>query len=309
MTMLALAPPADARALSPAPVAAPDWRERLATWAGAALSFGVLAVVAYQLSGGGFGRIALEVSTSPAFWATFAVFYLASPACEWIIFHRLWGLPATGLFALLRKEVSNELFFGYSGEAHFYLWARRHVPMTGSPFGAVKDVAVLSAVAGNIATLALMVVAAPMLAGFASRPGAWVFAGSIAIPVAISLGLFLFRRAVFSLPARALWMIFGLHCVRVALHLGLSALLWHLLLPAVPLGSWVALATVRQMVSRLPLVSNKDILFAGLTVFLLGSAGGVASAIATVASLTVAAHLVVGAIAFAAPFVARAGRA
>lgn len=286
-----------------------DWKERAAGWAGTALSAAVLLLIAHQLGRGGLGRLAgAAAAGSLGFWAVFAVAYLASPLCEWAIFARLWRLPVAGIAALLRKEVSNELLFGYSGEASFYLWARRHVTMAGSPFGAVKDVAVLSALAGNIATLALMAANTATLARFAGTPGAKAFAGSIAVIVGISLALFLFRRAVFSLSTRQLAQVFGLHLVRIALHVGLSALMWHLLAPGVPLAAWMGLATLRQMISRLPLVSNKDILFAGAAVLLLGQGNGAADVIATVSTLIVGAHLTVGFLSHAAPFAARALR-
>ena len=283
-----------------------DWKERAAGWAGTALSAAVLLLIAHQLGRGGLGRLAgAAAAGSLGFWIVFAVAYLASPLCEWAIFARLWRLPAAGIAALLRKEVSNELLFGYSGEASFYLWARRHVTMAGSPFGAVKDVAVLSALAGNIATLALMAANTHALARFAGTPGAKAFAGSIAVIVGISLALFLFRRAVFSLSTRQLAQVFGIHLVRIALHVGLSALMWHLLAPAVPLAAWMGLATLRQMISRLPLVSNKDILFAGAAVLLLGQGNGAADVIATVSTLIVGAHLLVGFLSYAAPLAAR----
>lgn len=297
--------PSDAMTL---PVTTPAWRDRAAAWAGAALSIAVLALVAHRLGRGGFDRLAAQASGSPAFWAVFVLTYLSSPVCEWMIFHRLWRLPAAGFVALLRKEVSNELLVGYSGEAQFYLWARRHVPMKGSPFGAVKDVAVLSAVAGNIATLILMASTAPMLAHFAGLPGARTFAASVALIVAISLGLFVFRKAIFSLTSRQLGQVFALHALRIMLHVGLSALMWHLLLPSVALGSWMLLATLRQMITRLPLVSNKDILFAGAAFLLLGKGGGT-DVIATVSSLIVGAHLIVGALAYAAQLAAPGGPA
>ena len=50
---------------------------------------------------------------------------------------------------------------------------------------------------------------------------------------------------------------------RIAATIGLSALLWHLILPSVALGWWLLLATLRQLVSRLPLVPNKDVVFDG----------------------------------------------
>jgi len=49
------------------------------------------------------------------------------------------------------------------------------------------------------------------------------------------------------------------------------------------------------MISRLPLVANKDILFAAATLLLLGDNADAALAIAFTASLTLLAHLVVGA--------------
>ena len=66
-----------------------------------------------------------------------------------------WDMPAQADLGAakdkLKKLIGNELLLGYVGEVYFYDWARRHVKMEGSPFGAVKDVAILSALAGNLA--------------------------------------------------------------------------------------------------------------------------------------------------------------
>lgn len=283
----------------------PDWRDRAAGWIGGLLSLAVLVLVTTQLGRTELERLAATAPRSVAFWTLFLLYYLCGPACEWLIFRHLWRLPATGLLALLRKNVSNELLFGYSGEAQFYLWARRHVPMTGSPFGAVKDVAMLSAVAGSLATLLLMIATAPMLMPFATTPLAKAFAGSVAVIIVTSLGMFLARRTIFSLPGRELWIVFGVHGLRIAIMIALAAAMWHLLLPSVALSGWMVLATLRMMISRLPLVSNKDILFAGLALFLLGKADGVTGVIAMVSSLIVGAHLVIGAATYAAQLAAR----
>ncbi|WP_204325579.1 hypothetical protein, partial [Stenotrophomonas maltophilia] len=63
---------------------------------------------------------------------------------------------------MLRKQIANELLLGYSGDAQLYLWARQNAGGTNAA-AAVKDVALLSAAAGNIATLAMMAATAPML--------------------------------------------------------------------------------------------------------------------------------------------------
>ncbi|MGO8609832.1 hypothetical protein ACC848_43530, partial [Rhizobium johnstonii] len=51
---------------------------------------------------------------------------------------------------------------GYSGEAYFYAWARSRARMVAAPFGAVKDVSILSAIAGNTITLTLFAFAVPL---------------------------------------------------------------------------------------------------------------------------------------------------
>ena len=58
----------------------------------------------------------------------------------------------SGLIALHKKRISNEVLLGYSGEAYFYAWARQRSQMVAAPFGAVKDVSILSAIAGNAIT-------------------------------------------------------------------------------------------------------------------------------------------------------------
>jgi len=83
--------------------------------------------------------------------------------------------------------------------------------------------------------------------------------------------------------------------------------MWHLLLPAVALSWWLLLATFRQLLSRLPFLPNKDVVFAGLAVFLVGQDGPIVSAMALMASLILAAHLLVGGVLVAADL-ARGGR-
>ncbi|WP_216073800.1 hypothetical protein, partial [Acinetobacter baumannii] len=85
-----------------------------------------------------------------------------------------------------------------------YLWARQNAGGTNAA-AAVKDVALLSAAAGNIATLAMMAATAPML--WSMMDSGWLRALGISIGLVtlVSLAIFLFRGALFSLPRRQLW--------------------------------------------------------------------------------------------------------
>ncbi|MBN2971034.1 hypothetical protein JW805_03260 [Roseomonas aeriglobus] len=286
------------------PLRSDSQRERIARWAGAGLSLAMLAAVGTAIGGFDLARIVDRVPAAPAFWIVFAAAYLLGPASEWVIFRQLWALPPLGIVPLLRKQVANEVLLGYSGEAQFYLWARRHAGLTGSPFGAIKDVAVLSALAGNIATLVMMAATAPLLVHIVSDTVARTFTVSVFVIVASSLAVFALRGRLFSLERRHLRTIFGIHVGRILLSIGVIATMWSLLLPGIALSWWLALATVRLMLSRLPLLPNKDVLFSGLTLLLLGRDADVTAAMAVMASLMLAAHLVVGVTLAAAALVA-----
>ena len=82
--------------------------------------------------------------------------------------------------------------------------------------------------------------------------------------------------------------------VRIAAGLMLTTLLWKLLLPGAATSTLIAVATLRPMVQRLPLVPACDALLAPLVLALLGTPSGPAAAVMLVATLVLATHLVVG---------------
>ncbi|MEE4451414.1 hypothetical protein [Novosphingobium resinovorum] len=259
------------------------------------LSLAVILAVIFETGSMELRRLPAMIPTSPLFWAIFAAAYLAAPAGDWVIFRRLWNIPASGMLALVRKKIYNELLLGYLGEAYFYTWARRRVALDAAPFGAVKDVAILSAITGNAVTLVLLVVAVPFLGFDKLGIDGRVLTASLAVLLAISLGAMVLRRRVFSLPPQDLWMIGRVHLARIVVSTVLLALLWHLVLPEVALSWWLYLSTLRLLVSRLPLVPNKDLLFAGITVVVLGEERDIGALMALMAGLILATHLVLGA--------------
>ena len=98
--------------------------KRWAAMASMAVSLALLVAVALQLRDLDFAKVRALLPASPNFWAAFAVYYLAGPVSEWVVYRRLWAMPVAGIGALLRKLVANELLLGYLGEAQFYAWAR-----------------------------------------------------------------------------------------------------------------------------------------------------------------------------------------
>lgn len=281
---------------SGAPAFAGEGRPPRLTWGRAltmALSLLVLAAAAYQSRELRLSDLTALIPWSPLFWLVFALRYLSTPSFDWLIFHRLWRVGGAAFVALLRKLIYNELLLGYLGEAYFYTWARRRLPMAATPFGAVKDVAILSAMAGNVMTLAVILIAYPYLALLPlaqySAPIAW----SLAAIFGISLGAMVLRRRIFTLPRAQLWMVFGFHCLRILVGTLLTALAWHLVLPDVQIGWWLVLSAIRLLVSRLPFMPNKDVVFAGIAVLALGNDVAIAALMAMMAALILATHLIV----------------
>jgi hypothetical protein len=261
---------------------------------GLLISIALLAAVAYQLRGLNFADVGALMPTSPLFWGLFVLGYFIGPMSEWLMFRRLWGLPFfSGMTALLRKLVSNELLLGYLGEVYFYAWARRNVTKVVSPFGAVKDVTILSALTGNIATIAMVAVSVPMIGQLDLGVSGRTFALSIGFVLGTSILFLLLRKSLFTLPRNDLWFVTGLHFARIFAYSLMYGVLWHLILPQVELSYWLLLATMRQLLSRLPFMPNKDVIFVGLASFLVGRDTDIVNAMALFASLTLAAHFVV----------------
>ena len=259
------------------------------------LSAAILIAALWQLRYLDVRGVIAMVPRSPLFWLLFAAGYLALPASEWVIYRRLWNLPPRGFLALLRKRISNEIIAGYSGELYFYAWARRHASLVGTPFGAIKDVSILSAVVANVCTLVLAAVSWQSLIALNLGTDAKVMivsAASIALP---SVAALVMRKRLFTLPRDELGRIAVIHLLRIVATTVLAAALWAVALPAAPLAWWLVLATLRLLVSRLPLLPNKDIVFAGLVAFTVGQASNVAAMLTMIAALWLVTHLLLGA--------------
>lgn len=266
-------------------------RSRWPAVIGAVLTVAMIAGLARGLFGAGLAGLAHAVPRDPRFYLCFAGFYIAAPFGDFLIFRRLWRVPASGLIALLKKRIANDVVVNYSGEAYFYAWVRSRVPLVAAPFGAIKDVSILSAIAGNAITLGMIALALPLGRGLLTpdqfQKGVW----SAVLLAVFSLPFLLFSRRVFTLPRRTLWDVFGIHSGRIIVSSSFTALAWHFALPGVSIGMWLFLAAGRLLVSRLPLVPNKELLFFTFATLLIGQHQTLVQLLALFAALTLLMHI------------------
>jgi hypothetical protein len=265
-------------------------------YVGSAISLLVLAAVLFQLRFLNLTQLWHLLPTSIAFWTAFIVAYMITPISDWLIFRRLWHLPFNGIAALMRKMVSNDLLLNYIGEVYFYTWARRNAAITAAPFGAIKDVSILSALAGNVVTLILVLLCWPWFGFLHRNVEGNSIEYSILFVLSLSLVITLFRNRLFSLPTRDLWITTGIHMIRIFVSLILTAYMWNCLMPDLDLVWLLLLSTLRLLLSRLPFVPNKDLTFAALAAFFVGHDNIVVTVMALMATISFAAHLLVGAV-------------
>ena len=265
------------------------------TWLSRGLSAALLIAIVLQLGQINTAQLHDTLPENLWFLPVLLALYFALPVADWIIFRRLWMLPVSGFFILLAKRIGNEVLISYSGEVYFYLWARKRTELSSAPFGAIKDVNILSALAANLIALLLLCVTYPFVSQL--HLGAYTDASvlSAAIFLILSFVVLFFSRRVFTLERPELWWIFGVHIIRLSAGTLLCALLWYIILPGPHFGFWLVLSMIRLLVGRLPFLPNKEALFAVIAVFLVGQDSAVSTLITLTATAMLALHFIVAA--------------
>ena len=249
----------------------------------------MIVVLGKQLLDTGLAGLSRALPRNPFFYLFFTAYYFSPVIGDYVIFHRLWKIPAAGFAALIRKRVASDMI-GYSGEAYIYTWARQRSTMLAEPFGAVKDVSILSAIAGSAVTLAVLVVALPFVMGSLDDAKLRIVGWSAVVIFSMSLQILIFSKRVFSLDRGTLWFIFAVHCARVLGGAILVAIVWHFGLAGISLATLLLLSALRMLVSRLPMVPNKDLFFATIAGMSAGEHAALTQMLAIVAAMILVVH-------------------
>ena len=88
-------------------------RRRWPMLLGAAVSLLMVAGLAHELLDKGLVGLSRTAPDSWVFYIFFALFYLGPPTFDYVIFRKLWRIPASGMVALHRKRIANEVVLGY----------------------------------------------------------------------------------------------------------------------------------------------------------------------------------------------------
>ena len=258
------------------------------------LSVLILMLLVRAIADVGWHQVVAVIPPSLPFWLLFIGSYLLHPLTEWFIYRRWWACDWRAIGVFLRMRVMNDALFSYSGHTYLLVWAARRlgiqfdpkapptrilgrgdgpgVDPAASPFAAVKDMAITSGLAGNFATLVLLLLAlsmdgASVLTAALDPRTLRVLLWSFVALIVMNVGILAFRSKIMSLPARENVFAFGWHLFRVLAVQALLVASWAVALPGIGFNTWFLLGALRMVIMRLP-VPNKEILFAAVAVSL-----------------------------------------
>lgn len=230
-----------------------------------------------HLSEIGWQQVLNSLPDQPVFYLLIGLHFMLIPAAELMIFDPLWRGSGLGKFeyfrVFLRKQALNDTVIGYSGDAYLLWWGRRQLGLDPKwVFHTVKDTTLLSAACSSAVTV--LVTSGLFAFGFLDPlllglPDAipmllvGVGAGALVIPI-----LALFGRKILGLNASHIRRISKLHVGRQIISEALLILQWSIALPGVPIGIWLGLSAARMVVTRIPMMPNKELTMLALALAL-----------------------------------------
>jgi hypothetical protein len=261
----------------------------ISKWLGIIVSAVVLGVAFSAARGINWTAVWLVVSANGLFWVALTATYFHAPVADIAMLGRLWNNPK-GLFSTLcRKQIVNAVALPYAGDGLLLAWARGRGIRA---FGPIKDAAILSGIVGSLLTFIMVLPVWRSLAVALNLTPSSLF-GSLGLLSAAPLVALLNRTSVFSLASSELCLMGAIHVARISASIVLMALCWHSLLPAEPVQSWLLLAAARMVVSRLPLLPNKELALAAVATAMFPDSPQVGTVVMVTGLLLTLGHLVV----------------
>ena len=231
----------------------------------------LLAFLGHRLTQLGWAHVWDARPDAPSFYLVLFLPFYVQPIADLIIYRNLLKVGrALPLFVLLRKRYMNGVMLDYSGEAYFFFWAQRNLDLRkGILLHAVKDSNVLSAGAGL--AVAWLMVLALVMGGDLQLPASlsgdlktFISVGSL--PLALCLVLVIGGRRVTTLSRGEIAATFAIHLARSIVALSLEFVLWWVSGALPSAFACLEFVALRLLVTRLPLVASKDLLFVGIGV-------------------------------------------
>lgn len=235
----------------------------------------LLGLVGYALTRIGWTNIYASRPSSLLFYAVLALPFFVQPVGDLFIYRYLLGVGRElPLSIFLRKRYMNTVMLDYSGEVYLFFWARKNLNVRdGFMMHAVKDSSVLSAAAGLVVLwlMFLILLAGHLIALPSLQLGRWPLILIGSVPLLLSGALFIGNRKLTALSRRQIATVFSLHFTRCVTSLWLEYMLWWLSGALPSSADCFKFVALRLLVTRLPLIPSKDLVFVGVAMAAAGT--------------------------------------
>lgn len=265
--------------------------KRILTWIQRLFLAVILVWLIYQLTEIGWGNVWTSLPTQFAFYLLFILMYFQLPLFEVLIYRVTWVfhfLKSLPIFLL--KRVYNTDLLGYSGEVYFYIWARKNLALDDRDiFLIIKDNNIISSIASTIVAFVLLSLflftgQIKIIEWIVDQNQAY-FWGGILVTIVIVFLFIKFRQFVITMTMRNAYKIFSIQMFRLILLQTMNVLMYYVVIPEAPLHVWFTLISVEIILSRIPFLPNRDLIFVGMSI---GLAEGLMVSQSEIAGLMVA---------------------
>jgi len=249
----------------------------LSRWTKRLFFAGILVWLGYELTKVGWLNVWKSLPAAPLFYVIFLLAYFQLPLFEIWIYRLTWSFDAIkSIPTFIIKRVYNKDVMGYSGELYFYVWAKKMLSLPDKELmTTIKDNNVISSVASTMVSAGLLSIfvftGQVKLSDWFTYDNIvyWSVGGFLAVLLA-ALG-YQFRNYVIHMPWKTAFSIFGIQTFRLVFVQVLNILMFYAVMPDTPLYVWFTYLSVEIILSRIPLVPNKDFVFVSLSIGLAGS--------------------------------------
>lgn len=262
----------------------------LLKWTKYLFNTAVLIWLIYELTDVGWINVWKSLPVNPIFYLLFLFLYFQLPFFEILIYRLTWifdWFKSVPIFLL--KKIYNKDVMGYSGEVYFYVWARNNLNLTDlEVLKTIKDNNIISSVASTLVAIGLLSIflftdQIKIVDWIANQNQAYFWGGVIFLAILVFLFVY-FRNQVISMPMKTALSVFGIQTFRLILGQFVNVLMYYVVMPETPLYVWFTLLSVEIVLSRVPFVPNRDLIFVGISI---GIAEGLAVSTSDIAALMV----------------------
>jgi hypothetical protein len=271
-----------------------------------AIPIALLFFLGKKLSQLGWTEIWTARPASLIFYVFLVLQFFLQPWGDYFIYRNLWGKTGLPMTVLLRKRFLNAAMFDYSGELYFYFWAQRKLTIPHRALvHAIKDSNLLSGGAGLLMvwlTLLALLAGGGFQLPQVAMDHRWLDILVGTVPLILCAALVLGHRKLTVLSRAQIFQTFAIHFLRSLSVLAVEFAMWEVsgaLPTAIACLQFVAL---RLIVTRLPLVPNKDLVFVGAGIAAAGLVNVSVTPVATVLVILAAADLLLGCVLIGLPW-------